>query len=146
VIAAVGTGIPVAPPLTVGELIGFGVVLYDVSGRARAVDNQLTLDALRYGLYSGRGQGTIDVALAGDGLSAHARLTGENVRIEEFIGAYGIRGGTMTGLLRYDLDMRYGSVRLGADSRMIWCRRAVPSRSSCWTASSPTPTPIRAAW
>ncbi len=105
-------------PITVGELIGFGVVLYDVSGRARAVDNQLTLDALDYGLYSGRGQGTIDVSLAGDGLSARARLTGENVRIEEFMGAYGVRGGTMTGLLRYDLNMRYQGGRLAADGRM----------------------------
>ncbi len=39
------------------------------------------------------------------------------MRIDEFIAAYGIRGGTMTGLLRYDLDMRYRGGRLGADGR-----------------------------
>jgi hypothetical protein len=39
------------------------------------------------------------------------------VRIEEFIAAYGIRGGTMTGLMRYDLNMRYRGGRLGADGR-----------------------------
>jgi hypothetical protein len=104
--------------LTVGELIGYGVVLYDVSGRARVADNRLTLDDLRYGLYSGQGQGTVDVALATGGLSAHARLTGEGVRIEEFVAAWGIRGGTMTGLMRYDLDMRYRDARFGADGRL----------------------------
>jgi hypothetical protein len=102
----------------VGELIGYGVVLYDLSGQARVADNRLTLDALRYLLYSGQGQGTVDVALAADGLSAQARLTGDGVRVEEFIAAYGIRGGTMTGLLRYDLDMRYRTGRLGADGAM----------------------------
>ena len=117
-----GTG-PVAGPapgaaLTVGELIGFGVVLYEISGRARVADNQLTLDDLRYGLYSGQGQGTVDVALAASGLSARAQLTGEGVRIEEFMAAYGVRGGTMTGLMRYDLDMRYREGRFGADGRM----------------------------
>jgi hypothetical protein len=40
------------------------------------------------------------------------------VRIEEFMGAYGVRGGTMTGLLRYDLNMRYQGSRLAADGRM----------------------------
>src|SRR5262245_47424008 len=30
---------------------------------------------------------------------------------------YGVRGGTMTGLLRYDLDMRYRNGRFGADGR-----------------------------
>ena len=117
-----GTG-PAAGPvpggaLTVGELIGYGVVLYDVSGRARVADRQLTLDDLRYGLYSGQGQGTVDVALAASGLSAHARLTGEGVRIEEFMAAYGVRGGTMTGLMRYDLEMRYREGRFGADGRL----------------------------
>jgi hypothetical protein len=112
--AAAGPG----GPLTVGELIGYGVVVHDLSGRARLVDDQLTLDDLRYALYSGQGRGTATVALAGDGLSARARLTGEGARIEEFVGAYGIRGGTMTGLLSYDLDVRYREGRLGADGRM----------------------------
>ncbi len=76
-----GTGPAAGPgpggPLTVGELIGYGVVLYDVSGRARVADNRLTLDDLRYGLYSGQGQGTVDVALAAGGTlrarAAHGR-------------------------------------------------------------------------
>jgi hypothetical protein len=105
-------------PIMVGELVGFGVVLYDLSGQARVVGNRLTLDALRYLLYSGQGQGTVDVLLGADGLSAEARLTGDGVRIEEFIAASGIRGGTMTGLLRYDLDVRYREARLAADGRM----------------------------
>ena len=41
------------------------------------------------------------------------------MRIEEFIAAYGIRGGTMTGLLRYDFNMRYRDGRLGADGRAV---------------------------
>jgi hypothetical protein len=40
------------------------------------------------------------------------------VRIDEFIAAYGIHGGTMTGLLRYDLNIRYGEGRYGADGRI----------------------------
>ena len=95
--------------------MGYGVVLYDVSARARAVDQRLTLTDLRYGLYSGEGRGTIELELGPAGLTARARITGERVRIDEFMAAYGIRGGTMTGLLRYDLDMRYGGGRLGAD-------------------------------
>jgi hypothetical protein len=104
--------------LTVGELIAYGIVLYDFSGRARVADQQVTLADLRYMLYSGQGQGTASVTLAGDGLSGQARLTGEDVRIEEFMAAYGVRGGTMTGLLRYDLNVRYQGNRLGADGRM----------------------------
>jgi hypothetical protein len=105
-------------PLTVGELIGYGVVLYDVSGRARVADQQVTLDDLRYGLYSGQGRGTASLTLAADGLSGRAGLTGEGVRIEEFMAAYGVRGGTMTGLLRYDLNVRYHGNRLAADGGM----------------------------
>jgi hypothetical protein len=105
--------------LTVGELIGYGVVLHDLTARARMVDERLTLADLRYGLYSGEGQGTIELDLAADGPAARAQLKGEGVRIEEFIAAYGIRGGTMTGLMRYDLDMRYRGGRLGADGRFV---------------------------
>jgi hypothetical protein len=43
------------------------------------------------------------------------KFTGNGVRIDEFIAAYGIRGGTITGLMRYDLTMRYRGNRLGAD-------------------------------
>ena len=65
------------------------------------------------------------------------------MRIDEFMAAYGIRGGTMTGLLRYDLDMRYGGGRLGADGRL-----GVPEggtvtielldRLLSWAAADPT--------
>jgi hypothetical protein len=105
--------------LAVGELIGYGVVLYDLTGKGRMIDERLALDDLRYALYSGQGQGTLELELAAAGPTARGRLTGENVRIEEFIAAYGIRGGTMTGLLRYDLTMRYGGGRLGADGRFL---------------------------
>jgi hypothetical protein len=106
-------------PLHVGELIGYGVVLYDVAARARAVDDRLTLTDLHYGHYSGTGQGTVELELAADGPAARAQLTGAGVRIEDFVAAYGIRGGTMTGLMRYDLDMRYRGGRLGADGRFL---------------------------
>ena len=100
--------------LRVGELVGFGVVLYDLTGRPRAIDQRLTLADLHYGHYSGEGRGEIDLELTGGGPTARAHLRGERVRIEDFVAAYGIRGGTMTGLLRYDLDMRYGGGRIGA--------------------------------
>ena len=63
-----------------------------------------------------RGRSTSRLPPAGSPRSA--RLTGEGVRIEEFVAAYGIRGGTMTGLMRYDLDMRYRGGRFGADGRL----------------------------
>jgi hypothetical protein len=105
-------------PLQVGEVIGYGVVVDDLVGRARLVDERLTLADLRYGLYSGEGRGAGEAGLGGDGPFARLALAGEGVRIEEFIAAYGIRGGTMTGLLRYDLDVRYRGGRLGADGRL----------------------------
>jgi hypothetical protein len=105
-------------PLRVGELVGYGVVLYDLTAEARLSGERLTLADLAYGLYSGRGEGAIELELAADGPAARAQLTGGGVRIEEFIAAYGIRGGTMTGLMRYDLDMRYRGGRLGADGRV----------------------------
>jgi hypothetical protein len=118
-----GGGAPPAPGadagrLRVGELVGYGVVLYDVTARARAVDERLTLADLRYGLYSGAGRGTVELGLAADGPMARAALEGEGVRIEDFVAGYGIRGGTMTGLLRYDLDVRYQGGRLGADGHL----------------------------
>jgi hypothetical protein len=105
-------------PLKIGELVGYGVVLYDLTGRARGVDQRLTLTDLRYGLYSGEGQGTVELELAAGGPTVRARISGERVRIEDFIAAYGIHGGTMTGLLRYDLDMRYRGASYGADGRL----------------------------
>jgi hypothetical protein len=105
-------------PLKIGELVGFGIVLYDLTGRARAVGQRLTLTDLHYGLYSGEGGGTIDVELGASGLTVNGRITGDRVRIDEFIAAYGIHGGTMTGLLRYDLNIRYGGGHYGADGRI----------------------------
>jgi hypothetical protein len=102
----------------VGEIVGYGVVLYDARARARLVDDVLTLSDLHYGLYSGEGGGTIELSLAGDGPNARAQLRGQGVRLEEFVAAYGIRGGTMTGLLRYDLDVRYQGGRLAASGRL----------------------------
>jgi hypothetical protein len=107
-----------AGPLRMGEVIGYGMVAYDVAGRAAVVDQRLHVDDLRYLLYSGEGGGSIEAGYTPDGLSARARLTGERVRIEEFMSAYGIRGGTMTGLLRYDLGMRYEGGRPRADGRL----------------------------
>ncbi len=106
-----------AGSLTVSEAIGYGVVLYDLKGRPKLADDRFTLEDLRYGLYSGQGQGTVEVDLTASAPSAQGRFTGEGVRIDEFIAAYGIRGGTMTGLMRYDLAMRYRGNRLGADGR-----------------------------
>ena len=96
----------------------YGVVLYDLAARARAVDQRITLTDLHYGLYSGEGGGTIDVELGAKGLTVNGRINGERVRIDEFIAAYGIHGGTMTGLLRYDLNIRYGGGHYGADGRI----------------------------
>lgn len=100
---------------TVSEAIGYGVVLYDLKGRPKLADDRFTVEDLRYGLYSGQGQGMVEVDLSAAAPSVRAKLTGEGVRIEEFMAAYGIRGGTMTGLMRYDLAMRYNGNRLGAD-------------------------------
>jgi hypothetical protein len=99
--------------------VGYGAVAYDVKGRPSALDGRLAVTDLHYGLYSGQGGGTIDLEFAGGGPVVHAHLTGEGVRIEEFIAASGIRGGTMTGLLRYDLKMSMGGERLAADGRFL---------------------------
>jgi hypothetical protein len=106
-------------PLEVGELVGYGVVLHDLTARAQVLGERLTLADLRYALYSGEGRGTIELELAADGPAARAQVRGEGVRIDEFVAAYGIRGGTMTGLLRYDLDIRYRGGRLGADGQFV---------------------------
>jgi hypothetical protein len=116
--AAPSAGAAADGPVKVGELVGFGIVLYDVTGRGGVVDQRLTLSDLHYGLYSGEGRGTVELELGPKGLTARARITGERVRIEEFMAAYGIRGGTMTGLLRYDLDMRYEAGQYAADGRL----------------------------
>lgn len=111
--AAAGGG-----PLRIGELVAYGVVVHDLAGRARVLDDRVALEDLRYAVYSGEGRGAGEVGLAADGPFAHLALAGEGVRIEEFIAAYGIRGGTMTGILRYDLDVRYRGGRLGADGSL----------------------------
>jgi hypothetical protein len=116
--AAPSAGAAADGPVKVGELVGYGIVLYDVTGRGGVVDQRLTLSDLHYGLYSGEGRGTVELELGPKGLTARARITGERVRIEEFMAAYGIRGGTMTGLLRYDLDMRYEAGQYAADGRL----------------------------
>jgi hypothetical protein len=120
-----GGGSPTAGAATAGslqmaEVVGYGAVAYDVTGRPGAVDGRLTVTDLRYGLYSGRGGGTIELEPAAAGPIVRAHLTGEGVRIEEFMAAYGIRGGTMTGLLRYDLKMSLGGgPRLAADGEFL---------------------------
>jgi hypothetical protein len=113
-----GGASPAPGPIQVGELIGYGVVLYDLSGRAAALDGRLAITDLHYGLYSGEGGGAVTLDLAG-GPIVQAHLTGEGVRIEEFMAAYGIRGGTMTGLLRYDLKMKLGGGHLAADGQFL---------------------------
>jgi hypothetical protein len=117
--AAGAMGGPRDGPLQVGELVGYGVVLHDLTGRAGATEDRVTLTDLRYALYSGEGRGTAQVELGAAGVAARAQLTGQGVRIDDFMAAYGIRGGTMTGLLRYDLDLRYRGGRLGADGRFV---------------------------
>jgi hypothetical protein len=117
--AASAMGGPQDGPLQVGELVGYGVVVHDLTARAGATEDRVTLTDLRYALYSGEGRGTAEVELAAAGLAARAQLTGQGVRIDDFMAAYGIRGGTMTGVLRYDLDLRYRGGRLGADGRFV---------------------------
>ena len=111
-----GGAAPASGPLQVGELIGYGVVLYDLTGQAVAVDGRLSITDLRYGIYSGEGRGTVTLEFADGGPVVQAHLMGEGVRIEEFMAAYGIHGGTMTGLLGYDLKMKLGE-RLAAEGQ-----------------------------
>ena len=109
---------PTGGQLQAGELIGYGVVLYDLTGRAAAHDGRLALTDLLYGLYSGRGAGTVTLELAEEGPVVQTHLTGDGVRIEEFMAAYGIHGGTMTGLLRYDLRVKLAE-RLAAEGEFL---------------------------
>jgi hypothetical protein len=103
--------------LQVGELIGYGVVVRDLVTPARVVRDRLSLNALSYALYSGSGKGWAEVEADAGGLAVRGQLTGEGVRIEEFIASYGVRGGTMTGLMRYALDHQYRAGRLTLKGR-----------------------------
>jgi hypothetical protein len=114
-----GGAAPAGGTLQVGELIGYGVVLYDLTGRASALDGRLAITDLRYGIYSGEGGGTVTLEFADSGPVVQAHLTGQGVRIEEFMAAYGIRGGTMTGLLGYDLKLKLGGDHLAADGQFL---------------------------
>jgi hypothetical protein len=102
--------------LAVGELIAYGVVVHDVTTPARVWRDRLALNPLSYVLYSGSGEGWSEVEWRA-GLVARGKLTGARVRVEDFISAYGIRGGTMTGLLRYEVDYQYRDGRLGLNGR-----------------------------
>jgi hypothetical protein len=104
--------------LEVGELIGYGLVVRDLATPARVFRDRLSLNELSYALYSGEGRGWAEVEVEAAGPFVRGNLTGERLRIEEFMGAYGIRGGTMTGLLRYDLDAQYRAGRLGVKGRL----------------------------
>jgi hypothetical protein len=103
--------------LAIGELIGYGVIIRDLTTPARLWGDRLSLNQLAYVLYSGEGSGWSEIELGPAGLAARGQLTGARVRIEEFIAAYGIRGGTMTGLLRYELDCQYRAGRLAVNGR-----------------------------
>jgi hypothetical protein len=105
--------------VAVGELIAYGVVARDLTTPARIRDDRLRLDALAFDLYAGRGTGWSEVALGPDGLVARGQLAGDGVRIEQFVSAYGIRGGTMTGLLRYEVSFDYQPGRLGLTGRFV---------------------------
>jgi hypothetical protein len=103
--------------LAIGELIGYGVVVRDLTTPARLWGDRLSLNQLAYVLYSGEGGGWGEIELGPAGLAAKGHLSGSRVRVEEFIAAYGIRGGTMTGLLRYELDYQYRAGRLALNGR-----------------------------
>jgi hypothetical protein len=100
-----------------GELIGRRLVVRDLATPARVWKDRLSLNDLTYALYSGTGKGWSEVDFDPAGLRARGQLTGEGLRIEEFVSAYGIRGGTMTGLVRYDASFEYRGGRLALDGR-----------------------------
>jgi hypothetical protein len=102
----------------IGEAIGYGVVVHDVATPARVWKDRLSLNDLAYVLYSGEGKGWSEVDLEPAGVRLRGRLTGEGIRVEEFMSAYGIRGGTVTGLLRYELDYQYRAGRAGLKGRL----------------------------
>jgi hypothetical protein len=113
-------GVAGEPPwgtLEVGELIGYGVVVRDVTTPVRVWKGRLLLNDLTYALYSGTGKGWSEVDLEPEGLRVRGEVSGAGVRIEEFMSAYGIRGGTMTGLLGYELDYDYRAGQLGVKGR-----------------------------
>lgn len=114
---AEGSGEPPWGALGIGELIAYGVVVRDLATPARVWRDRLSLNDLTYVLYSGNGKGWSEIDLQAAGLSARGKLTGSRVRIEEFMAAYGVRGGTMTGLMRYELDYQYRAGRLGLNGR-----------------------------
>jgi hypothetical protein len=103
--------------VVIGEVIAYGGVVHDLSTPARAWRDRLSLNDLSYVLYSGEGKGWGEIEIEPGGPRVRGRLTGEGIRIEEFMTAYGIRGGTMTGLLRYELDYQYRAGRLGLKGR-----------------------------
>jgi hypothetical protein len=103
--------------VALGELIAYGVVVRDLTTPARLWRDRLSLNDLTSELYSGTGKGWAEVELQPTGLAVRGQLTGDRVRIEEFMSAYGVRGGTMTGLLSYQLDYRYQAGRLTVNGR-----------------------------
>jgi hypothetical protein len=103
--------------VALGELIAYNVVVRDLTTPARLWRDRLSLNALTCALYSGVGKGWGEVDLQPTGVSVRGQLSGDRVRIEEFMSAYGIRGGTMTGLLKYQLDYQYRAGRLGLNGR-----------------------------
>jgi hypothetical protein len=103
--------------ITIGELIGYGVVVRDLVTPARLWRDRLSLNQLAYVLYSGSGTGWSEVEWQPAGPAVRGKLTGSRVRIEEFMAAYGVRGGTMTGLLGYELDYEYRAGQLGLNGR-----------------------------
>lgn len=115
-------GAPASAPepgrLEVAELVGYGLVAHDIGAAATLVDDRLGLRELRYTLYAGQGSGWADLAWGEDGAVARGHLRGQGVRVEEFMAAWGIRGGTMTGLLGFELDVGYRGGRLTADGRL----------------------------
>jgi hypothetical protein len=93
------------------------VVVRDVTTPVRVWKGRLLLNDLAYALYSGTGKGWSEVDLEPEGLRVRGEVSGAGVRIEEFMSAYGIRGGTMTGLLGYELDYDYRAGQLGVKGR-----------------------------
>lgn len=114
---AAAAGEPTWGRLEVGELIGYGLVVRDVTTPARIWQDRLSLNDLRYALYSGDGRGWAELELEPAGPFVRAQLTGEGFRLDEFVSAYGIRGGTITGLLAFDLEAQYRAGRLALNGR-----------------------------
>jgi hypothetical protein len=103
--------------LAIAELIGYGLVVRDIASPARLWKDRLSLNQLTYALYSASGKGWAEIELEPAGPWARGELSGTGMRIEEAMSAYGVRGGTMTGLLGYDLDAQYRAGHLGVKGR-----------------------------